>query len=34
MTGFCLNGILKNTTSHCSVGGFRAVRPGWLAAAF
>ena len=28
MTGFCLNGILKNTTSQCSVGGFRAVRPG------
>jgi hypothetical protein len=28
MTGFCLNGILKNTTSHRSVGGFRAVRPG------
>ena len=28
MTGFCFNGILKNTTSHCSVGRFRAVRPG------
>ena len=29
MTGFCLNGILKNTTSHRSVDGFRAVRPAW-----